>query len=218
LADLSCQLARTFRLKQRPEHRKASCEDEHDGKHCIKKLIPPSRYKITIKQQPKGRRMIVEDHDMLDCLATYGYKLRPDRDASLLSLRCSTRQPVGSNHHHSFLKCSKIAISQNVKFPSKCGANRRTSALERGPLDIAALGVVFGHFTNDLQESQQRAQPLGLTAGVQQHETVVEFTYRFAFIRSALYFRPDLQYIIRPGGTGRIPNALALGAQVGVNF
>jgi hypothetical protein len=162
--------------------------------------------------------MIVEDHDMLDCLATYGYKLRPDRDASLLSLRCSTRQPVGSNHHHSFLKCSKIAISQNVKFPSKCGANRRTSALERGPLDIAALGVVFGHFTNDLQESQQRAQPLGLTAGVQQHETVVEFTYRFAFIRSALYFRPDLQYIIRPGGTGRIPNALALGAQVGVNF
>ena len=86
------------------------------------------------------------------------------------------------------------------------------------PLDIAALGVVFGHFSNDLQESQRRAQQLGLTTGVQQHETVVEFTYRFAFLRSALYFQPDLQYIIRLGGTGRIPNALALGAQVGVNF
>ena len=65
------------------------------------------------------RWMIVEHHDMSDCLATYGYKLRPDREASLLSSRCGIRQPVGSNHHHSFLKRSKIDISQNVKFFSK---------------------------------------------------------------------------------------------------
>jgi hypothetical protein len=59
--------------------------------------------------------MIVEDHDMSDCLAIYGYKLRPDREPSLLSSRCGIRQPVGSNHHHSFLKRSKIDISQDVK-------------------------------------------------------------------------------------------------------
>jgi hypothetical protein len=81
----------------------------------MKKLIPPSRYKITIKQQPKGIRMIVENHDMSDCLAIYGYKLRPDGEASLLSSRCGIRQPVGSNHHHSFLKRSKTDISQDVK-------------------------------------------------------------------------------------------------------
>ena len=63
--------------------------------------------------------MIVEDHDMSDCLATYGYKSRPDREASPLSSRCGIRQPVGSNHHHSFLKRSKIDISQNVKFSSQ---------------------------------------------------------------------------------------------------
>ena len=62
--------------------------------------------------------MIVEDHDMSDCLATYGYKLRPDREASRLSSRCAIRQPVGSNHHHSFLKRSKIDISRSVKFLS----------------------------------------------------------------------------------------------------
>jgi hypothetical protein len=84
----------------------------------MKKLIPPSRYKITIKQQPKGIRMIVEDHDMSDCLATYGYKLRPDREASLLSSGCGIWQHVGSNHHHSFLKHSKIDISQDVKLLS----------------------------------------------------------------------------------------------------
>jgi hypothetical protein len=60
--------------------------------------------------------MIVEDHDMSDCLATYAYKLRPDREASLLFSQCGIRQPVGSNHHHSFLKRSKIDISQNMKF------------------------------------------------------------------------------------------------------
>jgi hypothetical protein len=59
--------------------------------------------------------MIVEDHDMSDCLATYAYKSRLDREASLLFSPCGIRQPVGSNHHHSFLKRSKIDISQNVK-------------------------------------------------------------------------------------------------------
>jgi hypothetical protein len=29
---------------------------------------------------------------------------------------------------------------------------------------------------------------------------------------------PDLEYIIRPGGTGNIPNALIIGCQTGINF
>lgn len=32
------------------------------------------------------------------------------------------------------------------------------------------------------------------------------------------FFQPDLQYVFRPGGTGRIPDALVLDAQVAVNF
>jgi len=60
--------------------------------------------------------MIVEDHDMSDRLATYGYKSRLDREDLPLSSRCCIRQTVASNHHHSFLKRSKIDISQNVKF------------------------------------------------------------------------------------------------------
>jgi hypothetical protein len=60
--------------------------------------------------------MIVEDHDMLNCLATYGYKSRPDREAPLLSSRCGIQQPVDSNHHHSFLKRSKIDILEKLRF------------------------------------------------------------------------------------------------------
>jgi hypothetical protein len=93
-----------------------------------KKLIPPSLYKITIKQQPKGIWMIVEDHDMSDCLATYSYKLRPDREASLLSSRCGIRQPAGSNHHHSFLKRSKIDISQTPQISFEMANDFRYNA------------------------------------------------------------------------------------------
>jgi porin len=86
------------------------------------------------------------------------------------------------------------------------------------PVDVIGLGVVFGHFSNDLQNFQRRAQQLDPNVGVQSHETVLELTYRLALLKSALYFQPDLQYVFRPGGTGRIPDALVLGAQVGVNF
>ena len=84
------------------------------GKDRIEKLVPPLRSEITTKQQPKGGRMIVDDHDMPDRLATYGYKSRSDRETSLLSSRSGVRQSVGSNHHHSSFKRWKIDISENL--------------------------------------------------------------------------------------------------------
>jgi len=33
-----------------------------------------------------------------------------------------------------------------------------------------------------------------------------------------VFFQPDLQYIIRPGGTGRITDAFVAGFQSGINF
>jgi len=86
------------------------------------------------------------------------------------------------------------------------------------PHDLIGLGVVYGHFSNDLQAVQREAQQLDPTVGVESHETVLELTYRLALLKSALYFQPDLQYVFRPGGTGQIPDALVLGAQVAVNF
>ena len=86
------------------------------------------------------------------------------------------------------------------------------------PRDIIGLGVVYGHFSNDLEDSQRRAQQLDPAVGVQSYETVLELTYRLALLKSALYFQPDLQYVFRPGGTAQISDALVLGAQVAVNF
>ena len=86
------------------------------------------------------------------------------------------------------------------------------------PRDAAGFGVVYGHFSSDLQQSQEREQLFDPTVGVQDSETVLEWTYRFYFCKTTIFFQPDIQYVLRPGGTGKIDDALVLGCQVGINF
>jgi porin len=116
----------------------------------------------------------------------------------------------------SFLASPDQSISQMPYFFTTALVTR--GIFSSRPRDIIGLGVVYGHFSNDLQNFQRRAQQLDPTVGVQSHETVLELTYRLALLKSALYIQPDLQYVFRPGGTGQIPDALVLGAQVAVNF
>jgi porin len=86
------------------------------------------------------------------------------------------------------------------------------------PIDVAGFGIIYGHFSSDLRAAQRLAQSLDPSVGVKQEETVLEWNYTFRFNNSAFFIEPDLQYIIRPGGTGDIPNAFVVGAQVGINF
>jgi porin len=86
------------------------------------------------------------------------------------------------------------------------------------PRDVAGFGIMYGQFSNDLRDAERVAQQLNPTVGVQDQETVLEWNYTFRFRNGAYFFEPDLQYIIRPGGTGNIPNAFVVGAQVGINF
>src|SRR5262249_32643110 len=86
------------------------------------------------------------------------------------------------------------------------------------PTDVGGFGVAYGHFSEDLQDSQRRAQASDPSVGVQRYELALELTYRLRFRGDAVFFQPDLQYIIRPGGTGRIADAFVAGFQVGVNF
>jgi porin len=116
----------------------------------------------------------------------------------------------------SFLVSPDQSISQMPYFFTAAFVTR--GIFPSRPVDVIGLGVVYGHFSNDLQNFQRQAQQLDPNVGVQSDETVVELTYRLALLKSALYFQPDLQYVFRPGGTGGIPDALVLGAQVGVNF
>ena len=86
------------------------------------------------------------------------------------------------------------------------------------PTDVGGVGIAYGRFSDDLQDSQRRAQVTNPSVGVQRYEIAIESTYRFRFRGDALFFQPDLQYIIRPGGTGRIADAFVGGFQAGANF
>jgi len=78
----------------------------------------------------------------------------------------------------------------------------------QGPLagrdnDIVSTGVIAGTFSRYISR---------LSA-----ETVIEVNYQIT-LYSWLSITPDLQYIIRPGGSGSGKNALALGAQLSIVF
>ena len=83
---------------------------------------------------------------------------------------------------------------------------------------MAGFGIVYGHFSDDLRHAQEREQLLGSAAGVQDHESVLEWTYRLYLRKSAVFFQPDVQYVIRPGGTGKLDDTLVLGCQLGINL
>jgi porin len=90
--------------------------------------------------------------------------------------------------------------------------------LDARPRDAVSFGVGSGHFSTDLQHAQQGGRLVPPEGGVQDRETVVELTYRLDLRRGAFFVQPDLQYVVQPGGTGRLPAATVFGAQFGINF
>ena len=55
------------------------------------------------------------------------------------------------------------------------------------------------------------------SVGIQTHESIAEIDYNVQ-IAPWLSIRPNLQYVVRPAGTGRIPNAFVFGLYTGVTF
>ena len=86
------------------------------------------------------------------------------------------------------------------------------------PRDAVSFGIASGSFSNELQRAQENGRLVPSEGGVQHHERVVELTYRFDLRRGAYFIQPDFQYIVSPGGTGRLRNAAVLGAQFGIIF
>jgi porin len=87
-----------------------------------------------------------------------------------------------------------------------------TGLIPARPRDLSIFGVAYGNFSSNYATANQAA--LGGTAS---YELALEGGYRINLTKFA-YVQPDVQWIINPGGTGTIPNALVLGAQIGVTF
>jgi porin len=78
--------------------------------------------------------------------------------------------------------------------------------------DVAGISLGYADYTNDVAQGMfdEGARQVG-------YEAVIEATYD-AQITKWLHVQPDLQYIIRPGGSGDLGNALVLGARISVTF
>ncbi len=55
------------------------------------------------------------------------------------------------------------------------------------------------------------------SVGIQTYESIAEIDYNVQ-IAPWLAVRPNLQYVVRPGGTGKIPNAMVIGLHTGMTF
>ena len=106
------------------------------------------------------------------------------------------------------------APTDNVsRFPFFTGAGGGwQGALPEREDDWILFGSYFGTMSRDFASVQEAKG-----AGNPTSEWVLEWDYR-AQLTPWLYFMPCTQWVIRPGGTGRIPNALVLGAEIGVTF
>ena len=78
--------------------------------------------------------------------------------------------------------------------------------------DYACFGVVYGKFSRNFARTVANAGE-----GYPNYELVFEWNYKIQLTKFA-FVQPDIQWVINPGGTNRIPNALVLGAQMGVVF
>lgn len=69
--------------------------------------------------------------------------------------------------------------------------------------DTTSFGMAYGQFSTDLDDTM--------------YEVVLEWSHTF-MVAPWIMLQPDVQYIIQPGGTDAVPNAVVLGLQVIVVF
>jgi porin len=80
------------------------------------------------------------------------------------------------------------------------------------PNDKTALGFYSAWFSSSKRDAQQAARVPSQT-----NETDFELNHQIQ-ITPWLYFRPNIQYVIKPNGLDQIHNALVLGVETGMTF
>jgi porin len=80
------------------------------------------------------------------------------------------------------------------------------------PNDKTALGFYSAIFSQSVRSAERAANLPSQTS-----ETDIELNHQVQ-INPWLYFRPDVQYVIKPNGLNTIRDALVLGMEIGLTF
>lgn len=98
-------------------------------------------------------------------------------------------------------------------FPFFAGAGAGWQGVAEGrPDDWILFGSYYGGISRDFARAQEQRGH-----GSPSYEWVLEADYRAQLTRW-LYLMPSAQWVMNPRGTGQIPNALVIGAEIGVTF
>lgn len=85
---------------------------------------------------------------------------------------------------------------------------RFVGLLPKRPSDIAAIGIVYAHFSRDWSDALQAQHLTGRAS-----QTNLEVTYKFVFSRWFSLW-PDFQYVWKPSGDRQLPDAPIFGLRV----
>ena len=125
------------------------------------------------------------------------------------------REAPGSDVGLILFGTAAYAPQQNISIiPFQLSGGAIYQGLAPGrPQDLTTFGVIYGDFSNDYATTVAPQ----FDGSRPKTETDFEVGYRIQ-VTGFAYVQPDVQYIVRPGGTGNIPNAVVLAAQFGVTF
>lgn len=84
--------------------------------------------------------------------------------------------------------------------------------IAKRPEDKTVFAFLYGQFSRDYAKQQRLA-----AKGSPSYEGMLEAGHRFQLSKS-FFLQPDLQWVIRPGGTAKYRNAVVAGAEIGVTF
>jgi porin len=80
------------------------------------------------------------------------------------------------------------------------------------PKDVTGVAITTGWYSNEINTARASEGKSD-----QDYEAVIEVNHKFVLTRG-IAITPDIQYVIRPAGTGDIDNALVLGFRLSVQF
>jgi porin len=134
------------------------------------------------------------------------YYLQLDQQVS-----AESRDPDQGLYLFGTLAYTRQEAAALVPFQISFGA-QYVGPLEQRARDRLIFGTTYGKLSGDYadeQVAQGNARP--------DYEWIFELGYRVQLTDFA-YVQPDIQYVSQPGGSGDIPNATVVGAQLGVTF
>jgi porin len=85
------------------------------------------------------------------------------------------------------------------------------------PRDFASFGVAYGSYSGDLRRAEDSQSLTNPAIGAQSYEMTLEWNYGCT-IRSGMLVQPSVQYLVNPTGYRTVPNALAIGVNLVLNF